>query len=336
MTRCLHLTLVITLAVAVPGVTADVEVLRSTGGLPPHVVGQFREPAAFQQSPSGHYFLFDRRAQSIYRIDREETTQIVAIGPEFNRILGANSFDLGPKQHFVVADAPRGRERVQIFDFDGQRIGGFTLPGRAVPRIILGDTVLNGVGSLQFTGRTILMNQPELLGLITKFSLNGQPFHTFGAFRRTGHEEDRDVHLALNSGLPLVDPRGGFYFVFHAGVPVFRKYNESGSLMFERHVEGPELDPVIADLPTTWPRRADESGHVLPIIPPTVRTATVDPDGNLWIALSIPYLYVYNPHGEKIRTVQLQGAGTIRPLSLFFADRTRLLVTPGCYEFTVW
>lgn len=61
----------------------------------------------------------------------------------------------------------------------------------------------------------------------------------------------------------------------------------------------------------------------------------MDPDGNLWIALITPYTYVYNPRGDKIRTVQFRAAGTIAPTSMFFASAGRLLVTPGCYEFTV-
>ena len=179
-----------------------------------------------------------------------------------------------------MADAPEGRERVQIFEADGRRIGGFTLPGRAAPRITLGRTILNGVGSLYFSGRSILMSQPELGGLVTQFSLNGQPFHTFGVFRSTGHEDDRDVHLALNSGIPLATADGDFYFVFQAGRPLFRKYDASGNLRFERHIEGPELDGIIAALPTRWPRQRDERGRELPVVPPTVRAATVDKSGN--------------------------------------------------------
>ena len=68
-------------------------------------------------------------------------------------------------------------------------------------------------------------------------------------FRNTGHEADRDVHLALNSGLPLLDPTGGYYFVFHAGLPVFRKYDADGRVLFERHIEGPELDAMVRCLP---------------------------------------------------------------------------------------
>lgn len=321
-----------------PEAAHHVEVLRSTGGLPAHIVGAFREPSVFQQTPDGRYFVFDRRGQAVHRIDRERTaaTRIVQVGPEDGRIVGASTFDLGPGRRFVVADAPGGRERVQTFDLDGRRLGSFRLPGRAAPRITLGPIVLNGVGSLAFTGRSILMNQPELGGLITRFSQNGVPYETFGSFRRTGHEADRDLHLALNSGLPLEDPRGDHYFVFQAGRPLFRKYDRDGVLLFERHIEGAELDPLINTLPTVWPTRPDERGRELPLVPPTVRTAAVDRAGNLWVALSTPFLYVYDPTGEKIRTVRLQAAGVVHAASLHFPDDRRMLVAPGCYEFTVW
>ena len=336
MTRLFLFVLALSVGLTPAQRSGRVEQLRSTGGLAASVVAQFREPAAFHQAATGDYYGFDRRAHSVYRIRGSgESTKIVEIGPEPGRILSARTFDLAPDGRFVVADAPGGRERVQIFEADGTRIGGFTLPGRATPRITLGELVLTGVGSLRFTGRVILMNQPELGGLITEFSLNGHPVHTFGVLRHTGYEADRDLHLALNSGISLADPRGGYYFVFQAGVPVFRKYDAGGALVFERHIEGPELDPLIAVLPTTWPRRTGPTGQALPVVPPTVRTAAVDPDGYLWVALSVPYVYVYDTNGDKVRTVSLRGAGAIAPTSLAFPSRTRLLVAPGCYEFTV-
>ncbi len=335
-TRPLVLVVGLTVGLSAGQGARSVEELRSTGGLPPHVVGQFREPTGFQRAQTGDYYVFDRRAQSVYRVTPSgDVSEIVRIGPEAGRLLGANSFHLGPDGRFVVADAPGGRERVQIFDGDGTRLGGFRLPGRAMPRITLGNLVLTGVASLQFTGRAIIMSQPESGGLMTEFSLNGHPFHTFGVLRRTGHEDDRDVHLALNSGLPLVNPQGGHYFVFQAGVPVFRKYDANAQLVFERHIEGRELDPLIAQLPTRWPRRSGGREGTVPIVPPTVRTAAVDSEGYLWVVLTIPYVYVYDTNGEKVRTVRLRGAGVIAPTSLSFADRDTLLVTPGCYEFTI-
>lgn len=321
-----------------PQASHHLEILRPTGALPPHIVGQFHNPTVFQYSSTGEAFIFDRQAQSVYRIDanHESASEIVNIGPEDGRIIGAHAFDLGPNDRFVVADAPSGRERVQLFDANGTRLSNFRLPGQAAARVRLGDTVLNGVASLAFTGDTILMNQPELGGLVTKFNLRGHPYYTFGVFRRTGHEHDRDLHLALNSGLPLDAPDGSYYFVFQTGQPMFRKYNAAGTLLFERHIAGTEIDPIINALPTTWPQSTDADGRTLPVVPPTVRTAAVDRSGNLWVALSVPFLYVYDNTGEKRRTVRLDAAGLSVVSSLHFPDDTRMLVAPGCYEFTVW
>ena len=97
-----------------------------------------------------------------------------------------------------------------------------------------------------------------------------------------------------------------------------------------------ELDGVIATLPNTWPKRADERGRELPVIPPTVRAAAVDQNDNLWVVLTVPVVYVYDPDGEKIRTLRLRAAGAIHPTSLSFSNGNDLLVTPGCYEFEVW
>jgi hypothetical protein len=129
----------------------------------------------------------------------------------------------------------------------------------------------------------------------------------------------------------VVNPKGGFYFVFLSGVPVFRKYDAGGTLLFERHIEGPELDDHIRELPAAWPRKK-ASGEI-PLVLPTVRTAEADPDGNLWISLTVPYTYVYDAAGEKRRTLQFRAAGILRPTGLFFTRAGRLLVTPGCYAF---
>ena len=93
---------------------------------------------------------------------------------------------------------------------------------------------------------------------------------------------------------------------------------------------------MIAALPTAWPRRTDDLGRVLPVVPPTVRTAAVDRSGNLWVGLTGQVVYVFDPSGEKIRTVTLEAAGVIQPSSLSFSVANRLLVTPGCYEYIVW
>ena len=99
-------------------------------------------------------------------------------------------------------------------------------------------------------------------------------------------------------------------------------------------MQGREIDELLARLPNAWPRRK-VAGDELPLVPPTIRTAAVDPDGGLWIALATPSIYVFDPEGEKTRVLRLEATGPLLPNSLAFASRSRLLVTPGLYEFSV-
>jgi hypothetical protein len=317
-----------------PLAALKLDVLQSTGAVPANIAGRFREAAGFQQSASGQYFVFDRRAHAVFGVDEGQTSswEVVRIGAEPGRIIDPTAFSVAPDGTFVVADAPGGLERIQIFNPVGFPIGGFSLPGRAIARISIDNFVVNGIGTLQYTGNSILMSLPDTGGLFTEYQLHGGANRTFGNLRSTGHEDDRDLHLALNSGLPLVDPTGGFFFVFQAGVPIFQKYDAAGRLMFERHIEGLEIDDFIRTLPTTWPRRRAADGE-FPFVRPTVRAAAVDRAGNLWVSLAVPFTYVYGPDGDKIRSVQFRAAGTLTPTALFFGTKGRLLVTPGLYEF---
>ena len=68
---------------------------------------------------------------------------------------------------------------------------------------------------------------------------------------------------------------------------------------------------------------------------PTIHAAALDHAGNLWVSLVVPYTYVYDREGDKIRTVQFRAAGVLSPVGLFFGNKGRLLATPGLYEFDV-
>jgi hypothetical protein len=320
------------LATSLQPTPGRVEVLKSVSGLPAHVVGLFRDPIGFKQTANGDFYVFDRRGHTVYLVGASgaEARKLVQIGAEDGKLIEPSAFDVAPNGSFAVADAPNGRERVQMFDAAGVRTGGFILPGRGAPRVVLGTMSLNGVGTLAFTGRTLLMSHPESGWLMTEYALDGSPLRSIGQLRKTGHESDRDLHLAWNSGIPIVDPRGGFYFVFMAGAPAFRKYDDTGALVYERVVQGREIDPLIEAIPDRWPRRS--AGEV-PLVAPTIRTAAVDRSGRVWISFVLPFSYVYDPGGEKVRTIQFRGAGVLSPSSLWFNEKGRILVTPGCYEF---
>jgi hypothetical protein len=319
---------------AQPRAAMQVDVLRSVGGLPAHIAGLFDEPAAFQQAASGYYFVFDRRGHAVYMIDpdRVNARRVVEIGQEEGRIIQPDGFDLAADGSFVVADVPRGQERIQIFGPAALRTGGFFTAGRAVAQVIIGSLAVTGISSLQYSGNSVFISEPARGALITEYSPSGIAQRTIGLLRDTGYEQERDLHLAMNAGLPLVDPTGGFYYVFLTGRPMFRKYDADGRLLFERHIEGREIDDLLAAQPTKWPTRRVEDREV-PFVQPLIRAASVDPQGQLWISMVVPYTYVYDTRGDKARIVQFSAAGIMSPTSLFFTRSGRILVTPGCYEF---
>ena len=122
----------------------------------------------------GQYFVFDRRSQIVWGVDPrgESAWEIVHIGNEPGRILNPFAFAVAPDGTFAVGDAPNNQERIQIFTPAGFRIGGFTLPGKPRARVSLDGLVLNGIGSLQYTGTSILLSQPDTGSLVSEYSLD--------------------------------------------------------------------------------------------------------------------------------------------------------------------
>jgi hypothetical protein len=312
----------------------DVETLRAVRSLPASIASRFQEPVGCAETSTGEIVVLDKRAHTVLAVgsDRSTVRKILEIGSEPGRVLSPAVLALSADDIIAVADAPQSQERIQYFSLTGSRLGGFWLAKRVAPRLVVGPLVLNGVGSMHFTGRTFLVSEPDAGGLFLERDIEGTVLRQIGVLRPTGHESDRNLHLALNIGLPLADPGGDLYFVFQTGRPMFRKYDKDGALVYERHIEGVELDEQIQSLPTSWPARASGA---LPIVSPLVRTASVDANGNLWVSLMVPFTYVYNARGEKTRTVRFDANGTVSPTSLSFARHGRILVTPGCHEFDV-
>ncbi len=313
---------------------AAVEPVRSAGGVPPFLAGEFEEPGGYALRPDGSALVFDRRRHRVYTVDAARTTvtPLVDIGFEVGRVLRPTSFDAAPNGDFIVADAPGRQPRVSVFDGRGKVLNTFSVAATATPRLTIGNLVLNGIGAARYTGVTVLLNQPERGVLVSEYSVTGAVQRQIGTLRPTGFEHDADVHMAFNTALPLPAPDGGVYVVFLAGPPAFRKYSSAGILEFERVIQGRALDPIVMAMPTQWPRRNVDDVRY-PLVRPTILTAAVDPGGRLFVATPTAHVYVYDADGEKIRTLQLLGAGAISPTSMWFAPDGRLLVTPGLYDF---
>lgn len=322
---------------APPAQRLGIDVLTPIGSLPPSLVGQLREPAAFLQTEDGRYLVYDRRAQSVFSVDaaRSALTRIVAIGPSDGEILRPLAFVPGTERTFYVLDNPSNYERVQQFYDTGTPLGVFRrFPAAGDSQRLNIDAMLSsGFGPMSVIGRELLTQIPDGQALISQMNMAGHITRRVGALRPTGHERDAELHRALNAGLPLAAPDGSIYFVFTTGIPMFRKYSADGQLLFERHIEGPELDATLQSLPQVWPTRS-VNNHEFPNVASTVVTAAIDGRGQLWISLAAPFTYVYDPDGNKVRTVQFRGTGPMTPSSFFFTKDGRVLVTPGCYEFS--
>jgi hypothetical protein len=301
---------------AVSIVPQTAQVLRPAGGLSQAVCDALHEPIALTQGSDGRYLLLDRRAHTIYAVDRTGTrlTKVLEAGMQKGEVLQPAVLSQAADNAYAVVDAPFRQERIQVFTGAGTQIRAFLRPGVGSPRLTMGPVILNGVGSLQFTGESFFINAPESGALISELDLNGDVIRSFGLLRATGQEHDRNVHLALNIGLALPARDGSVTFVFQTGIPKFRKYDAAGTLVFERHIEGSQLDPYLQVLPTTWPTRKVGDG-TYPVVPPTVRTAALDADGNLWVSLIAPFTYVYDARGDKKRTVQFDGTSGASPTS---------------------
>ncbi len=314
--------------------SSSVQTLKSIGGLPAHIAGRFEEIGGCERAESGDYFVFDRRSHMVFLVPgamNGPPRELVGVGVEPGRVLNPSAFDLAPDKTFVVADAPFGQPRVQFFFETGARLGGFALPQHTAPSAKTSTVFFNLIASVKYSGKSLFVSQPESGTLIAEYSVDGQLIRSFGQLRPTGYESDLELHKALNAGRIVINPRGGFYFVFSGGSPLFRKYDASGKLLFERYIQGAELDDSARNRPTTWPKRAG-SGET-PFVAPVVRAAAADAAGNLWISLAVPVTYVYDAAGDKTRTVQFTAAGVVSPTNLSFGADGRLLITPGCYAF---
>lgn len=319
-------------ALAPQTLTPSIAILKPVAAVPAHVLAEMQEPSSVARTADGDYLILDRRAHTVFRVDPlgRSVRRLMDVGHEPGRLLRPSVLSMGRDDIFAVLDAPNGLQRIQYFDTAGLHIGGFYLPIVGAPSLVSGNVVVSGVGAMAFTGKTFLVNQPAWGSIVAELDTAGTVLRHVGQLRLTGHERDPDLHQAFNVGLPVAEPAGGFFFVFQTGIPLFRKYSASGQLLFERHIEGPELDPVLQALPNRW---LDRPAGTRPFPQPTIQTAAVDGEGRLWVALPTGQVYVYDASGQKIRVVRLQGARPLRPSSFFFTRDRRLVVGPDGYEF---
>ena len=126
----------------------------------------------------------------------------------------------------------------------------------------IGNLMLNGAGSIQHTGSTLLISHPESGSLFTEYlrAATRSAASAAAAYRIRGrstaaHRDERR--------LPLVDPTGGSSTSSSRALRSSARYDSTGTLIFERHIEGRELDDYLAVQPKRWPRREVQERRAL-------------------------------------------------------------------------
>ena len=193
------------------------DIVRSIGAVPLDIAGRFRSPSGFQQSASGQYFVSIAGAHTVfwYRCTTDER-----LADRRNRLRAwpdhrpDRIFGRARRAHSWSPTRPTTCERIQIFSPAGFRIRG--LPAERPAEAACGPGQPGGRRhrlDAQYTGTSILISQPDTSALITEYTLAGGVNRLIGTLRRTGHEDDPDLHVALNTGVPLIDPNRRFLCV---------------------------------------------------------------------------------------------------------------------------
>ena len=290
-----------------------VEVLQSVDALP----AGYRRPVprarwASRRVPDGPYYVFDRRGHSVHTVDEHgrSVRTLVEIGGEEGRLLDPSAFDVAADGSFAVADAPGGRERVQVFGAAGIRIGGFTRPGRTAARVAL------GIAGAE-RRRQPRLHRPLGRAQRARHRMAADGIHDRSAtpIRSIGRAP-ADRPGGRPRGPPRAQRRPGAARAFGRLLlrvprrhPAIRKYSASGALLFERAIQGRELDRPAGGACRSGGRAAPSAIARCRSCRPWSAPRPSIRDGRLWVSFVLPYTYVFDAEGEKIRTVQFRAAG---------------------------
>jgi len=82
-----------------------VEILNATGGLPAHIVNTFEDPIGFAEATTGESIVLDRRAHTVYSVNRQKTVarKVIVVGFEEGKVLAPGVLALSKDDIFAIA-----------------------------------------------------------------------------------------------------------------------------------------------------------------------------------------------------------------------------------------
>lgn len=248
-------------------------------------------------SHQGLYVVSERTRNSVLVIDGQSSVRKVigGIGSGPGRLFRPGQLDVASDGVIYVQDG--GNDRIQSFDFEGRFLGGFQ--------------TTQYMGFAAGAGGEVYLGQPERGALVTVYSREGRVLRSFGKTKRLSEvygaeyaARDEQFRDAINRVRLTVDEDGSILVSF-ALAPILQKYTRQGELVFERQLEGPELDALKQEV------LADAGGGHLVMsldgFPERLMSleAVALPGGEINVVLIDGSIYVADAEGRKV--------GIIRP-----------------------
>ena len=251
-------------------------------------------------------------------------------------MLEPTAFDLAPDGRLSSPMRRTGASGCRSSTSPATGLTGFTLPGRARRRASASAASRSAASARwRFSADGVALNQPETGALITEYGLAGTPLRSIGALRTTGHEADRQLHLAMNTGIPLPHPAGGYYSSslpgrrFSAATMPAARWCSSGSC---RAASSIRCDAGAEEVAAARPSTAPKSRWSCPTFRSGGRRIRRrQPLGGVCDA---GHLRIRRPTARKSAPCSSVAAGLVPPHEPLLRRGRRLLVTPGCYEFS--
>jgi hypothetical protein len=201
----------------------------------------------------------------------------------------------------------------------------------------LGELPLNNYEGLAVgSNNELYLGQPEEGHIITVYSSSGKKLRSFGQLKKFSEmngtefvDKDEPFKFAINRVRLSTDSAGNLYVSFTL-TPLLQKYSPNGDLLFERRLEGPEIERLKTAVQKrkyiTSPVEGPADGRIIaldPVIDPTT--------GNILVPLVDGSIYVADAEGKRVKFLRphaTQASQTFYPFVAGLGAKGEFLINP--------